>query len=347
MPEVNDRSRNTFVEARQSNLQLGEKPAQPARPVAGSGDIRLTGNELPRGLATNMREGGYDFPNILKNAAIGGVTMASTFGFLGALNNLTRGAGNSMAVRIFGSIAPVIAGIGSACIETGLEQAFDVVPTAPPDGGLKANVTGIGYHMILPSCFMAANYSYALSNLPKKFPINKRQGFMLAVGVSALGSSFGKGGMEAFGQYEHKKLVQAPGSVKNKVVLVPPGTSKKSPEAANTQPSNRPGDISYPPGSAAPGGPTKPATGYIAVARGLTQVPAFALNVWAARAFQNGAVPRWVLLVYPAMIGFPYMTRGLATAFVATHADSSGKSRNPPDDPARHSWVIDSDLPPT
>lgn len=220
---------------------------------------------------------------VAENAMLTAGTLASTFGIGAAMNNIARLHG-SPAVKVAGALFPMPAAMASAYAEKGIRETFDVKSTQSQHSWHSA---------ISPAAFMATNYSYALSRLPK-FPPNTPAGIAATLAVSALGGAIGGGLAEAAAQL----------SKKNDGSSIP----------AASDPGNKPTTLEH------------------GIGRMATQIPAAYLNKIAAAnaAVTGGAVPRNLLLAVPATIGVPYIFRNQAASKIAenTKRQPPGQASN-------------------
>ena len=144
-----------------------------------------------------------------------------------------------------------------------------------------------------PAGFMAANYAYALSKLPN-LPPTTLAGMTTTLPVSALGGGIGGGLAETAAQLSQKNA--------------------SSPAPAASDPGNKPTTFEH------------------GIGRASTQIPAASLSkvIAANAAIPGGAIPRGLLLAFPATIGVPYMFRNEATSRIAgsVKRQSSGQTSN-------------------
>lgn len=346
MPEIGDRSRTLPATHQHHAVKPGETPAKDSGPAgnmqlkgSGSSDAALYFREInPSGLKP---DGTFNGKKIFWNAVIGGTTMASTFGFLGALNNLTRQQ-CGMGVRMLGAWAPVVAGTASLLIEMQLEESLGLSQTLPPNGPFGIAPSDLGWHALLPVCFMSANIGYSSTSIPKKFPVTTVQGFLLSVAVSAFGSFCGKGLMEVEAQRRHKALLPSlppPGMPLPLLKLDAPRV--KSDERPGERTADRPGERTS---QARPATQT-PTANQLAIARGLTQVIPFGVNVAAALKYRDQPISPAIGRPYIAAIGISYITRGAVAGYFAQTAES--ESGAPPQVPAKIDRSWEWPLPPT
>lgn len=349
MPEIGNRPK-VFPDVRQLDPV---KPVEaPVNAIGHAGNIQLKKGGMadaglyfrevnPSGLKP---DGNYNGGKIFWNAVIGSCTMASTFGFLGALNNLTRQQ-CGMGVRMLGAWAPVVAGTASLLIEMQLEESVGLSQTLPPNGPFGTAPSDLGWHALLPVCFMSANIGYSSTSIPKKFPVTTVQGFLLSVAVSAFGSFCGKGLMEVEAQRRHKALLPLLPS------LPPPGMplpllKLDAPRANSVE---HPGEraVDRPGERTSQGRPATqtPTANQLAIARGLTQVIPFGVNVAAALKYRDQPISPAIGRPYIAAIGISYITRGAVAGYFAQTAESeSGAS---PKAPAKVDRSWEWPLPPT
>lgn len=217
---------------------------------------------------------------VTENAMLSAGTLASTFGAGAAMNNIARLHGNP-AVKVAGALFPMPAAMASAYVEKGIRETYEV----------KSTESQYSWHgAISPAAFMATNYGYALSRLPK-FPPNTPAGVAATLAVSALGAGIGGGLSEAIAQL----------SKKNDDASIP----------ATSDPGNKPTTLEH------------------GIGRATTQIPASYLNkMAAANAAVTGAASRNLLLAIPATIGVPYIFRNEAASKIAenTKRQSSGQA---------------------
>jgi len=119
---------------------------------------------------------------VASNSMLTGVSTALSFGLLASVNNIARQHPNPM-VKMAGAHAPVIAGVASAYIAHGIQNAFDIISSASS----KASIV---YDAISPAFIMGTNYAYALSKLPK-FPAATPAGVAATMLVTATGAAIG------------------------------------------------------------------------------------------------------------------------------------------------------------
>lgn len=327
MPEISDRPKALPVAHQHDPVKPVDAPANsPVKASGHAGNIQLKKGGLPDG-ALYFREinpsglkpdGSYNGGKIFWNAVIGGCTMASTFGFLGALNSLTRQQ-CGMGVRMLGAWAPVVAGTASLMFEMKLEEKLRLSQTLPPNGPFGTDPSDLGWHALLPICFMGANIGYSATMFPKKFPVTSVQGFLLTVSVSAFGSFCGKGLMEVEAQRRHKALLPPsppPGMPLPLLKLEPPRA------IPGERPVERPADRTGERTSQTRPGAQTPTANQIALARGLTQVIPFSVNVAAALKYRDLPVSPAIGRPYIAAIGISYIARGAVAGYFAKTAES-------------------------
>lgn len=139
---------------------------------------------------------------VFRNACVGGLTMASSFGVMAAAHNVVR---NSPVfwVRVAAASGPIVAGGVSAAIEPHVERLVGTRATMPPHSPYQADADGLIFPAILPSCFMAANYAWQFLPIKNRPVPTTPQGMAVTIGVSAAGSFLGKGLMEWWAQHQH------------------------------------------------------------------------------------------------------------------------------------------------